>query len=309
MKIVFMGTPEFSVPCLQRLIDEKYDVVGVFTQPDKPKGRGYELSPPAVKVCALANNIAVFQPKSMKDGEALKILKELEPELIVVIAYGKILPADILYFPKYGSINIHASLLPKYRGAAPIQWAVINGEQKSGVTSMQMNEGIDTGDMLLKAEIPIDINMTAGELHDALSKIGADVMQDTIKAIIENRLNPIKQNDNISTYSPMLSKELCPIDFNKSALEIHNKVRGLSPWPVATAILDGKKVKIHKTGLSKIITEKSAGTIISNDDKLTVACGDKKCVDILELQLEGKKRMNVKDFLLGHKISLDTKFN
>ncbi|MEG2079962.1 MAG: methionyl-tRNA formyltransferase [Oscillospiraceae bacterium] len=218
MKIVFMGTPEFSVPCLQRLIDEKYDVVGVFTQPDKPKGRGYELSPPAVKVCALANDIAVFQPKSMKDGEALKILKELEPELIVVIAYGKILPADILYFPKYGSINIHASLLPKYRGAAPIQWAVINGEQKSGVTSMQMNEGIDTGDMLLKAEIPIDINMTAGELHDALSKIGADVMQDTIKAIIENRLNPIKQNDNISTYSPMLSKELCPIDFNKSAL-------------------------------------------------------------------------------------------
>ncbi|MEG1835240.1 MAG: methionyl-tRNA formyltransferase [Oscillospiraceae bacterium] len=309
MKIVFMGTPEFSVPCLQRLIDEKYDVVGVFTQPDKPKGRGYELSPPAVKVCALANDIAVFQPKSMKDGEALKILKELEPELIVVIAYGKILPADILYFPKYGSINIHASLLPKYRGAAPIQWAVINGEQKSGVTSMQMNEGIDTGDMLLKAEIPIDINMTAGELHDALSKIGADVMQDTIKAIIENRLNPIKQNDNISTYSPMLSKELCPIDFNKSALEIHNKVRGLSPWPVATATLDGKKVKIHKTGLSKIITEKSAGTIISNDDKLTVACGDKKCVDILELQLEGKKRMNVKDFLLGHKISLDTKFN
>ncbi|MEG1845727.1 MAG: methionyl-tRNA formyltransferase, partial [Oscillospiraceae bacterium] len=271
--------------------------------------RGYELSPPAVKVCALANDIAVFQPKSMKDGEALKILKELEPELIVVIAYGKILPADILYFSKYGSINIHASLLPKYRGAAPIQWAVINGEQKSGVTSMQMNEGIDTGDMLLKAEIPIDINMTAGELHDALSKIGADVMQDTIKAIIENKLNPIKQNDNISTYSPMLSKELCPIDFNKSALEIHNKVRGLSPWPVAIATLDGKKVKIHKTGLSKIITEKSAGTIISNDDKLTVACGDKKCVDILELQLEGKKRINVKDFLLGHKISLDTKFN
>ncbi len=193
MRIVFMGTPDFSVPCLQRLIADGEEVVGVFTQPDKPKGRGYTLTPPPVKAEALKHGIPVFQPNSMRDGEALAILEQLQPDLSVVVAYGKILPKEILYFPKYNSINIHASLLPKYRGAAPIQWVILNGEEKTGVTSMQMDEGVDTGDMLLKAELPISPNMTGGELHDALSLLGAQVLSDTLKALKNGELHPTKQ--------------------------------------------------------------------------------------------------------------------
>lgn len=302
MKIVFMGTPDFSVPCLKRLIADGHEVAGVFTQPDKPKGRGYELCPPPVKVCANENNIPVFQPESMRDGAAIKILKDLSPELIIVIAYGKILPPGILFLPKYNSINIHASLLPKYRGAAPIQWSILNGETETGVTSMLMDEGIDTGDMLLSQSVKITENMTAGELHDKLSVMGAEVMSKTINALIKGELKGEKQDDEKSCYSPMLTKELCPIDFNKPAAEIHNQVRGLSPWPVATAQLDGKKVKIHKTKLSEK-TGLNPGEIVSAGNSIAVACGDKKCIEILELQLEGKKRMCAKDFLLGHTIN------
>lgn len=301
MRIVFMGTPDFSVPCLQRLVSDGHEVVGVFTQSDKPKGRGYELCPPPVKVCAEKNNIPVFQPKSMRDGEALEILKKLNPELTIVTAYGKILPSEVLFFPKHHSINIHASLLPKYRGAAPIQWSILNGETETGVTSMLMDEGIDTGDMLLSRKVTITEDMTAGELHDILSAMGADIMSETINALISGELKPEKQDDAKSCYSPMLSKELCPIDFNKSANEVHNQVRGLSPWPTATAILGGKKVKIHKTKLSEK-TGLNAGEIVSADSVITVSCGDKRCVEILELQLEGKKRMYTKDFLLGHTV-------
>lgn len=302
MRIVFMGTPEFAVPCLQRLIADGHEVVGVFTQPDKPKGRGYTLTPPPVKAEALKHNIPVFQPKSMRGGEAVRILEELQPDLSVVVAYGKILPPEVLYLPKYHSVNIHASLLPKYRGSAPIQWCVLNGETKSGVTSMLMNEGIDTGDMLLKAETEIPLDMTAGELHDVLSQLGAQVMSDTIHALESNDLHPVPQTGE-SNYAPMLTKELCPIDFSKSAAEVHNQVRGLSPWPVATASVSGKRLKIYKTVLGG---ESNAlpGTVVACGDQIEVACGDGRTICISELQIEGKKRMSAHDFLMGHKLSV-----
>lgn len=307
MRIVFMGTPDFSVPCLQRLIADGEEVVGVFTQPDKPKGRGYELTPPPVKAEALKHNIPVFQPKSMRDGEALKILETLQPDLNVVVAYGKILPPEILYFPKYNSINIHASILPKYRGAAPIQWVILNGEEKTGVTSMQMDDGIDTGDMLLKAELPIPPNMTGGELHDALSELGAQVLSDTLKALKNGDLHPTKQTGE-SNYAPMLNKALCPIDFSRTAQDVHNHVRGLSPFPTATAVLHGKRMKIHTTRLTENISTAPAGTIVSATDGIEVVCGDGKTVLVTELQPEGKKRMTAKAFLVGHKLQAGESF-
>lgn len=309
MKIVFMGTPEFAVSCLERLISDGEEVVGVFTQPDKPKGRGYELAFSPVKECALKNSIPVFQPVSMKDGTALEILKQLNPDLTVVVAYGKILPKEILYCPKYNSINIHASLLPAYRGAAPIQWSVLNGEKETGVTSMLMNEGLDTGDMLISEKTVISENMTSGELHDVLSVLGAEVMSKTITQIKNGTLNPIKQDDSLSNYSPMLSKELCPIDFSKTAWEVHNQIRGLSPWPVATAILNGKTVKVHSSLLSDKTSNENAGTVVSTDGVITVVCADGKCIDITEIQAQGKKRMSSKEFLLGHKIEKGTVLN
>lgn len=307
MRIVFMGTPDFSVPCLQRLIADGEEVVGVFTQPDKPKGRGYTLTPPPVKVEAQKHNIPVFQPKSMRDGEARAILEALQPDLNVVVAYGKILPPEILYFPQYHSINIHASLLPKYRGAAPIQWVILNGEEKTGVTSMQMDDGIDTGDMLLKAELPIPPNMTGGELHDALSALGAQVLSDTLKALKSGDLHPTPQIGE-SNYAPMLSKALCPIDFSHSAKAVHNQVRGLSPFPTATAVLHGKRMKIHTTRLTENACTEKAGTIVSVADGIEVACGDGKTVLITELQPEGKKRMPAKAFLVGHKLQAGEAF-
>lgn len=307
MRVVFMGTPEFSVPCLERLISDGEDVVGVFTQPDKPKGRGYELSCSPVKECAIKHNIPVFQPKSMRDGEALRIINELSPDLNIVVAFGKILPSEILYAPKYNSINIHASLLPSYRGAAPIQWCILNGEKKTGVTSMLMDEGLDTGDMLLKEEVEITENMTAGELHDILSVIGAEVMSKTLKELKSNNLKPIKQDDSVSNYVGILSKEICPIDFSKTAQEVHNQIRGLSPWPIATAKINGKRVKIHSSALNNKCTA-DPGIVAEADSVITVGCGDNNCIDILELQLEGKKRMSAKDFLLGHKLPKGTKF-
>lgn len=304
MKIIFMGTPEFSVPCLEALIKSENEVVGVFTQPDKPKGRGYEMTPPPVKVCAVENNIPVFQPLSMRDGEALEIINSLNADLIIVVAFGKILPKDILESVKYGCINIHASLLPKLRGAAPIQWSIINGESETGVTSMQMDVGLDTGDMLIKKSIPITENMNAGELHDALSVMGAEVLIETINNI--DNLNPEKQNDELSNYAPMLSKELCPIDFSKSAQEVHNKIRGLSPWPVATTKINGKNYKIHK---SQILSEEfvgKTGEIVDNNNRLVVVCGDGISLEILEIQAEGKRKTDTASFLRGHKIEKGT---
>lgn len=306
MRIIFMGTPDFSVPCLEALIKSGDEVVGVFTQPDKPKGRGYDMTPPPVKVCAERNNIPVFQPASMRDGEALKIINSLNADLIIVVAFGKILPPEILASVKYGCINIHASLLPKLRGAAPIQWSIINGEKETGVTSMQMDAGLDTGDMLLKEKVEITEDMTAGELHDILSELGARVLLKTVEDVKNGALSPEKQNGELSNYASMLSKELCPVDFNNSALEVHNKIRGLSPWPVALTTVDGKRLKLHK---SKLLSEELSGKpgeVIESDKRLVIVCGDNRGVEILELQAEGKKRMGASDYLRGHKIPTGT---
>lgn len=307
MRIVFMGTPEFAVPCLQKLIDLGHEVTGVFTQPDKPQGRKMVLTPPPVKQLALENGLTVYQPEKMRDGTALEMMKEANPDLAIVVAYGKILPKEILEFPKYGCINIHASLLPKLRGAAPIQWSVINGCDKTGVTAMQMDEGLDTGDMLIKGEVAIGENDTAGEMHDKLSVLGAEILEKTIDALLRNELKPVKQNHDEFTYAPMLSKELSPIDWNCSAQEIHNKIRGLSPWPSANAKLNGKTVKIHKS----IIVDgkgKSAGEIVESGKRLVVSCGDLNCIEILTLQAEGKKAMSASDFLRGNPVEVGERF-
>lgn len=307
MRVVFMGTPEFAVPCLQKLIDCGHEVTGVFTQPDKPQGRKMILTPPPVKELAVANGIKVYQPLKMKDGTALEMLKEADPELCIVVAYGKILPKEILEYPKYGCINIHASLLPKLRGAAPIQWSVINGFEKTGVTSMQMDEGLDTGDMLIKGEIEIGENETAGELHDRLSLLGAEILEKTIISLEKGELKPEKQNHAEFTYASMLSKELSPIDWTMSAQQVHNKIRGLSPWPSANAKLCGKTVKIHKSILSDA-KGKSAGEIVEAGKKLVVACGDLNCIEILNIQAEGKKAMAAADFLRGNPLDIGDKF-
>ncbi len=303
MRIVFMGTPDFAVPCLQRLIDMGQEVTGVFTQPDKPKGRHGVLTPPPVKELALRYSIPVFQPVKMRDGTALEMLRSVSPELVIVVAYGKILPAEILNEPKYGCINIHASLLPELRGAAPIQWAILNGLKKTGVTSMQMDEGLDTGDMLLREETEIGENMNAEELHDTLSAMGADVLEKTINELIDGNLHPVKQSGE-STYASMLSKSLSPINWNDSARKIHNQIRGLYGWPCASASLEGKTVKIHSSALAGE-TGKNPGEIIEKNKRLVVACGDGKAIEILTLQAENKKAMSAADYLRGNPVGAD----
>ena len=305
MRIIFMGTPEFAAPAIDSLIAAGHEIAAVFSQPDKPKGRGYAMTPPPVKVKALEHGVPVYQPTSMRDGEALKIFHAIKPDVGVVIAYGKILPQEILDSPKYGCINVHASLLPKYRGAAPIQWSVIDGEPKTGVTTMQMDAGLDTGDMLLRSETEIQPDETAGELHDRLSAMGAELIVRTLDALAKGELKPEKQDDSQSCYAKMLTKELCAVDWSRSAREIHNRIRGLSPWPVATAVLEGKKLKIHRSAVSDMeAPEAECGEIISFDP-LTVKCGS-GAVELLEIQAEGKKRMFSADYLRGHKIDLGT---
>ncbi len=305
MNIVFMGTPDFAVPCLKALIDSNENVQAVFTQPDKPKGRGYKLTPPPVKELALTYNIPVYQPVSLKNGEdaemTMKVLNELSPDLIIVVAYGKILPKAILDLPKY-CINVHASLLPKYRGAGPIQWSVLNGEKITGVTTMLMAEGLDTGDMLISSSVEIGENETASELHDRLSELGAKVLLDTINAVKDNTLTPIKQDDSLSNYAPMLTKDMCAIDFSKPAQEVHNHIRGLSSFPGAMTMLNGKRLKVYKSVcLHDLCVNSIAGTVVNADD-FTVVCGDGKCVRFVEIQAEGSKRMSTADYLRGKAI-------
>lgn len=305
MKIVFMGTPDFAVPCLQKLIESKHEVVGVFSQPDKKVGRKQILTPPQVKALAAENNLPVFQPNSLKTGEAYNIIKELNPDLIVVVAYGKILPKEILDYSKYGCINVHASLLPKYRGAAPIQWSVLNGDKETGVTVMQMDVGLDTGDMLYVEKTDIGINETSEELFDRLSVIGADALIKTIDMIENKTVVRTPQPEGDFGYAAMIDKSMCMIDWNKSAFEIHNKIRGLQSWPVALTKLNGKNLKIHKSVLSNVLAN-DTGKIVNNKNVLTVCCGDGKCIDILEVQLDGKKRMDTKSFLSGNKVDIGT---
>lgn len=305
MNIVFMGTPDFAVPSLKALINAGHNVMAVFTQPDKPVGRKQILTPPDVKVCALENNITVYQPERIKNSDAISTIKSLNPDVIIVVAYGKILPVEILNIAKFGCINVHASILPYYRGAAPIQWAVLNGDKETGVSIMQMDEGLDTGDILDIVKTDILPNETSAELFDRLSILGANTLINTLKKVEAGEINPQKQPDIDTEYASMITKELCPIDWSKSAQEIHNQVRGLQTWPVAITKLNGKNLKIHKS----IIGDKSsakAGEIIKCDNSLVVCCGDNVDLEILELQLDGKKRMNTKSFLMGNKIEKGT---
>lgn len=308
MKTVFMGTPDFAVPCLQRLIADGHTVTGVFTQPDKPKGRGNKIQYPPVKEVALKHDIPVFQPKTLRDATAFETIRELDPELIVVVAYGKILPKEILDYPRFGCINMHASLLPAYRGAAPIQWCVINGEKKTGVTSMMMDVGLDTGDMLIKRETPIGPDDTTGELHDRLSAMSADVMSQTIDELVNGRAVRVKQDDSLSSYAPMITKELCPIDWTKKASDIHDLVRGLSPWPVATAVYKGVCIKIHSTAPAGDC-KGSPGEIVETGKRLVVCCGDRRALEIKTLQAPGKKAMSASDFMRGHSIVTGESFD
>lgn len=296
-----MGTPDFSVPCLQALIDDGHDVCAVFTQPDKPKGRHGTLTQPPVKELALKYNIPVYQPKTLRTDEAKELFKSLDAELAIVVAYGKILPDELLHTPKYGCINMHASLLPKLRGAAPIQWAVITGEKRTGVTSMQMDAGIDTGDMLLSKSVDIGENETAEELHDRLSVLGAEVMRETISALQAGELHPVKQDDKQSTHAPILTKELSKIDWNDTAQHIHDKIRGLYSWPGASCEFNGKVIKIHSSRLAGECGGKP-GEVSESDKRLVVCCGDGNAVEILVLQAPGKRAMPAVDFLRGNPI-------
>lgn len=303
MRIIYMGTPEFAVPSLRRLVEDGHEVVLAVTQPDKPVGRKQVLTPPPVKAYALGQGIPVYQPRSMKTDEALETLKAAAPELIVVAAYGKILPKAVLELPPHGCICVHASLLPAYRGAAPIQWAVINGELSAGVTTMLMDEGIDTGDMLMKAARELPEDMTAGELHDLLAEDGAQLLADTLAALQNGTLTRTPQpHESTTAYASMLSKAQSPLDFKKSAKALHDQVRGLSPWPSANCRLHGKTMKVHKTAVGGA-TALPVGTVVSLDP-LAVACGDGHCLCLLEVQYEGGKRMNSADFLRGHAVAV-----
>ena len=302
MNIVFMGTPDFAVPCLEKLIKcDNCNVLAVFTQPDKKVGRKQLLTPPPVKVLAVQHNIPVYQPVTLKNEDAFETIRKLNPDLLVVVAYGKILPKPILDYPKFGCINVHASLLPKYRGAAPIKWAVLNGDKKTGVCVQQMDIGIDTGDILFTEETDIGINETSEELFERLSVIGADALIKTIDLIIKGQTNPVPQPDGDFGYASMIDKSMSNIDWSKSAFEVHNQIRGLQSWPCASTVINGKNVKVHKSVLS---SEKGneAGKVVNNKNVVTVSCGDGNCIDILELQPDGKKRMDAKSFLAGNKI-------
>lgn len=298
-----MGTPDFAVPCLRKLAESSCEVAAVFTQPDKPKGRGYKLIPTPVKAAAEEYGIPVYQPLSLRKGddaaEAMKILNDIAPELIVVTAYGQILPKEILELPKYGCVNIHASLLPKYRGAAPINWVLLNGETETGVTSMQMSEGLDTGDMLIKKSTKIGENETYEELYARLSEMGGEVLMDTVAAIEGGTLAPEKQDDSLSCYSPMIRKEMSQLDFSKTAAEVHNVIRGVTGF----AMLEGKRIKVYRSLISDKIAPDAENGEIVDTASFTVKCGDGKCVTFLEVQPEGKKRMRTEDFLRGKKLA------
>ena len=305
MRIVFMGTPDFAVPSLKKLCEQGHEVTLAVTQEDKPVGRKQILTPPDVKVAAMELGIPVYQPKSLKTEEAYARIAEENPDCIVVAAYGKILPASILNLPKYGCINVHGSLLPKYRGAAPIQWAVINGEPETGITVMQMDEGLDTGDILSVFRRPIPPDATSGEMFDQLAEDGASILCETLPLVEKQEITPRKQEGE-SNYVSMLDKSISWIHFDKTAHEVHNLVRGLNPWPIACFLWDGKKAKVFKTKEGPA-TKEAPGTLISGTP-LCIACGDGTSLEILEIQPEGGKRLAAGDFWRGHQLPMGTVF-
>jgi len=305
MRVVFMGTPDFAACSLQKLIDEKYDVVGVFTQPDKPRGRGMEVSFSPVKEIAVKYDIPVYQPEKMRDGTALAILLELKPDVIAVVAYGRLLPDDILELPRLGCINVHGSLLPAYRGSAPIQWAVLNGDKITGVSTMYMATEMDAGDILLTRETEIGEFETSGELFDRLMVMGADLLHETLAALENGSVERKPQNADEVTFAPRLEKTMCPIDFAKTPRQVIKHIYGMQPWPVATAEIDGGSFRIFAAEYTETKTDKAPGEIVSAGKKgIEIACLGGETVMITELQANGKKRMKASDFLLGHPIKV-----
>ncbi|MCB6364682.1 methionyl-tRNA formyltransferase [Intestinibacillus massiliensis] len=305
MRIVFMGTPNFAVPCLQRLLDDGHDVVGVFSQPDKPQGRKMVLTAPPVKQVALQEKLPVYQPETFKNGAVLPLLQELAPEIIVVVAYGKILPQYVLDLPRYGCVNVHGSLLPRWRGAAPIQWSVIAGDRTAGVTTMQMDAGLDTGDMLLRYETEIGARETAGELYERLATAGAELLSETLRRLEKGDIVPERQDDAASCYASMLDKKLAQVDWRRTAREIDCLVRGLNPWPVALTTLHGERMKLYAA--EPVQGSGAPGTVLVSDPKsgLVVACGD-GALRLTEIQVVGGKRMQAGDYLRGHAVPAGT---
>ncbi len=304
MKLIYMGTPDFAVPALERLIEDGHEIALVVTQPDKPVGRKQIMTPPAVKMCAQVHDLPVYQPSSMKTDECYETLSAIGADAIIVVAYGKILPKRILDLTPYGCINVHGSLLPRYRGAAPVQWAVLNGDAESGVTTMRLDEGVDTGDILLMSRRPITESMTGGELFDLLAADGADLLSRTLDGLVRGEITPTPQPIAGACYASMLDKSMCPLSWDKDAQTLHNQVRGLNPWPVATCRLEGKAIKLYRTSVGGT-TDAEAGTVVAMSP-LTVACGDGKTLIIEELQAEGSRRMAAADYLRGHPIAIGT---
>ncbi len=304
IRIVFMGTPQFACPTLQLLLDRGEAVVAVVTQPDRPKGRGQQLQAPPVKELATKYGIPVIQPLKVRAAEVVAEIRSFAPDLIIVIAFGQILPKALLDIPRLGSINVHASLLPRYRGAAPINWCIINGEQETGITTMLMDVGLDTGDMLVKRPTPVLPDEDASSLHDRLSILGAETMAETLDLLYSEKLIPEKQDDSLSCYAPLLKKELGAIEWQKSPEEIYNLVRGVTPWPGAYTRLDGKMLKLFTARTAS--GEGAPGTLLRADRTgLEVACSGGSIV-FIDLQLEGKKRMNAADFLAGYRVTPGT---
>lgn len=316
MRIVFMGTPDFSVPALKALVEAGHQVIAVVTQPDKPKGRGKEVQMTPVKIQAMEYGIPVYQPAKVREASFVEVLKGLEADVYVVIAFGQILPKAVLELPKYGCINIHASLLPKYRGAAPIQWCVIDGERETGITTMMMDVGLDTGDMLEKAVIPIEEKETGGSLHDKLSMAGGDLILSTLKKLEEGTLVRTTQTDEGTCYAKMLTKSLGDIDWNQDAVSIERLIRGLNPWPSAYTMWNGKTIKIWAADViagreaAEFLSESGVpaetgtapGTVVCSDKRGLVVCTGGGLLSIRELQMEGKKRMDTPAFLRGYPI-------
>lgn len=305
MRLVFMGTPDFAVGCLEALIKAGHDVVAVYSQPDKPVGRKREVLPTPVKQCALNHGIEVRQPASLRNAEQTEALRQLRPDAVVVVAYGKLIPTDMLEVAPLGFINVHGSLLPKYRGAAPIQWAVVNGEKETGVTTMLLNEGMDTGDMLEKAVTPIGENETAGELFERLSVLGAQLIVSTLEKLEKGEIIPEKQDEAQATLAPIISKEMAILDFLKSAESLSNLVRGFNPWPIAYTTLDGKRLKVYSARVAGK-TNAIAGAVTRSERSLCVACGDGVELELLDIQLEGSKRMPASEWLKGRAVAEGT---
>ena len=306
MKIIFMGTPDFAAASLEALIASKHEIMAVVTQPDKPKGRKGELTPSPVKAIAVEKGIKVYQPVRVREQEFVEILRGYNPDVIIVVAFGQIIPESILEIPKYGCVNIHGSLLPKYRGAAPIQWAVLDGEKETGVTTMLMDKGIDTGDILLKRVINLAVDETAGSLFDKLMVLGAETILETLEGLENGSITPEKQGESPTDYAKMLTKAMGLIDFTRTAAELDCFIRGMNPWPSAYTVLDGKTLKIWKA--KPVDGNGGAGSVLSvGKDSFIVCCGE-NALEILEVQLEGKKRMSAGDFLKGTHLEPGTEF-